>query len=309
MGRADSRKRSHNKRLAKGAAKRQLERMERQRRKRFAGIAVGVVIVFGLAFIGGLFLFGGSEEPSAQARNTPSATATPEPGRQTGTVQPEPGPNTVACGASAPASADEPKPQFDSPGDMKIDPAKTYTATIETSCGTIEVELDPKTAPQTVNSFVFLADQGYFDGTRIHRIDTSIDVLQGGDPTGAGTGGPGYTIPDELTGSESYPPGTLAMANAGPNTGGSQFFLIAGPDGHGLDDQPNYTVFGHVVKGLDVAEQMLRLPISDPKAPPTDISAQEPQDAIYLESVTVDATKAKGTGGGGSGDGNGSGGG
>ena len=149
---------------------------------------------------------------------------------------------------------------------MKIDQKATYTATMVTSCGTIVIELDAKRAPQTVNSFVFLANKGYFDGQYFHRLDTSIDVIQGGDPSGTGGDGPGYAIPDELTGKFTYTPGTLAMANAGANTGGSQFFIITGPEGTNLDGNPNYTIFGKVVEGLDVAQKIQALPILDPNA-------------------------------------------
>jgi len=131
---------------------------------------------------------------------------------------------------------------------------------------------------------VFLAQEGYFDGQRIHRLDTSIDVIQGGDPTGTGTGGPGYSIPDELSGDESYGPGVLAMANAGPDTGGSQFFLITGDAGHNLDANPAYTIFGMVVEGLDVAKRIQELPIQDPSA---GIEGQQPKQSVYIEKVTI----------------------
>lgn len=116
-------------------------------------------------------------------------------------------------------------------------------ATIATSAGDLVVTLDADTAPCTVNSFLSLAKQAYFDGTTCHRLTTQgIFVLQCGDPTGTGTGGPGYSFPDELKGTETYPAGTLAMANAGPNTNGSQFFIV-------YADTPlpaEYTVFGHL---------------------------------------------------------------
>ena len=165
---------------------------------------------------------------------------------------------------------------------------KTYTAEMQTSCGTITIELLADQAPQTVNSFVFLAEQGYFDGQRFHRLDTSIDVIQGGDPTATGSGGPGYSIPDELTGKESYGAGVLAMANAGPNTGGSQFFIITGDKGHNLDANPNYTIFGMVTDGLDVAKTIQALPIQDPNAAASgDLSGQQPAEAVYIEKVTI----------------------
>ncbi|HYY09056.1 MAG TPA: peptidylprolyl isomerase, partial [Actinomycetota bacterium] len=194
----------------------------------------------------------------------------------------------VACGAQAPPQADKPKPQFAGPPPRKIDTKATYRATMVTSCGTLVIELDAKRAPQTVNSFVFLAEKGYFDGQYFHRLDTSIDVIQGGDPTGTGQGGPGYAIPDELKGDEKYTPGTLAMANAGPNTGGSQFFIITGPAGANLNSAPNYTIFGHIVKGLDVAKRIQQLPIVDPEAAANgDLSGQRPKEAVYLERVTI----------------------
>jgi cyclophilin family peptidyl-prolyl cis-trans isomerase len=106
--------------------------------------------------------------------------------------------------------------------------------------------------------------------------------IQGGDPTGTGEGRPGYTIPDELTGNESYDPGVVAMANAGPNTGGSQFFIVYGPKGHGL--APNYTIFGRVVKGLGVVKRIAKIPVADPSAGP---AGQQPSKTVYIDAVTI----------------------
>jgi len=288
-------KRSRERQLAKLAARRQAERdAQRRRRERVLGV-IGAVIAVILVIAAGTILFGGGDgSAAASPSSSPTPSASPssqaKPGKQTGTVDPQPAPQVVACGAEAPAGAGKPKPQFAGPPPMKIDPAKTYTATMVTSCGTIVIELDPKTAPQTVNSFVFLANHRFFDGQYFHRIDTSIDVLQGGDPLGTGTGGPGYSIPDELQGGEQYGPGVLAMANAGANTGGSQFFIITGKNGHNLDAQPNYTIFGHIVRGLDVAQRMQQLPIADPAAAAQgDLTGQAPKQAIYIDSVTIAA--------------------
>lgn len=254
--------------------------------------------------LGAFLLFtGGDETPPAATgetagdRDQTGATgatgvtgatgATGEPGVRTGTVQPEPGPEEVACGGQVPKGALRPKPQFSAP-EQVLEEGVSYEAVIETSCGDIVIVLLADEAPETVNSFVFLARQGYFDGQRIHRIDTSIDVLQGGDPTGTGTGGPGYTIPDELTGEESYGPGVFAMANAGPGTGGSQFFIITGEDGHALDGQGLWTIFGTVTDGLDVAQEIQQLPVQDPDAAAAgDLSGQQPAQAVYLERVTI----------------------
>jgi cyclophilin family peptidyl-prolyl cis-trans isomerase len=288
-------KRSRDRHLAKLAAQRQAERSAAlRRRNRLVGLIAGVIAV--VVAIVGLGLILGSGGTTTGASATPSASPTPSPspsaapGTKTGTVTPTAATENgaVACSAQAPPEAGEPKPQFAGPPPMKIDVKATYRATMVTSCGTIVIELDAKRAPETVNSFVFLADKGYFDGQYFHRLDTSIDVIQGGDPTGTGQGGPGYAIPDELKGDEKYTPGTLAMANAGPDTGGSQFFIITGPAGANLNSAPNYTIFGHIVKGLDVAKRIQQLPIVDPEAAAGgDLSGQRPKEAVYLERVTI----------------------
>ena len=164
--------------------------------------------------------------------------------------------------------------RFDAPPPMIIDPAKTYGATMVTSMGTLEIALDPLAAPKTVNSFVFLARWHYFDGIVFHRIIPGF-VLQGGDPTGSGSGGPGYRFEDELPKAGRYELGSLAMANAGPNTNGSQFFVISGPDGVRLP--PLYTLFGKVVKGLDVVAA-----INDVGSP-----SGKPRERVVIESVTI----------------------
>ncbi len=150
-----------------------------------------------------------------------------------------------------PDGSSEQRQHFKSAPPMIINTAKTYTATMVTSKGTMEILLDALGAPQTVNSFVFLARWHYYDGIVFHRVIPGF-VLQGGDPTGTGTGGPGYRFNDELPKPGRYEVGSLAMANAGPHTNGSQFFVISGPDGVRLP--PLYAHFGKVVKGLDVIE-------------------------------------------------------
>jgi cyclophilin family peptidyl-prolyl cis-trans isomerase len=289
-------KRTRDRQLAKLAARRQAERRAAARRRNLiVGGAVGVVAV-GVVAIGlGVLLGGGDGSAAPTSAPTPSASPSAEPGTRTGTVTPRP-PNEsgeVACGAEAPPEAGRPKPMFAGPPPMTIDRKADHKATLVTSCGTIVIRLDTKAAPRTVNSFVFLAEHGYFDGQYFHRLDTSIDVIQGGDPEGTGSGGPGYAIPDELGERPTYPPGTVAMANAGPNTGGSQFFIVAGPDGRNLNATPNYTVFGRVVRGFDVAERILALPIRDPEAAAAgDLSGQRPTEAVYVERVTVRARGA-----------------
>jgi len=143
--------------------------------------------------------------------------------------------------------------RFDAPPPMCIDPAHRYSATMETSKGTLVIALDAVSAPKTVNNFVFLARYHYFDGIVFHRIIPGF-VVQGGDPEGSGRGGPGYRFEDELPQSGRYQIGSLAMANAGPDTNGSQFFIISGPDGARLP--PQYSLFGEVVSGGEVVQAL-----------------------------------------------------
>lgn len=145
------------------------------------------------------------------------------------------------------------KQQWNSPPAMQIDPAKSYNVTMETTKGTIEIELYPAHAPQTVNNFVFLANEGFYDGVLFHRVIKGF-MLQGGDPTGSGSGGPGYKFRDETMGNPlTHQRGVLSMANAGPNTNGSQFFIVYAPQSH-LDGK--HTVFGKVTSGMDVADKI-----------------------------------------------------
>jgi peptidyl-prolyl cis-trans isomerase B (cyclophilin B) len=139
--------------------------------------------------------------------------------------------------------------KWNSPPAMQIDPKKNYKVTMETNKGTIELELYPQHAPKTVNNFVFLAEEGFYDNVKFHRVISNF-MVQGGDPTGSGSGGPGYRFEDETRGNPlRHETGVISMANAGPNTNGSQFFITHSPQGH-LDGK--HTVFGKVVKGQDV---------------------------------------------------------
>ncbi len=154
--------------------------------------------------------------------------------------------------------------QYPAPPAMSIDPKKRYTASVKTDQGDFVIELYADKAPLTVNNFVFLARDGYYDGVTFHRVIKGF-MAQGGDPTGTGTGGPGYKFKDEFHPSLKHSgPGILSMANAGPNTNGSQFFITHGPTPH-LDGR--HSVFGKVTQGLDV---VLAIPERDPgraKAP------------------------------------------
>src|SRR6187551_364124 len=144
--------------------------------------------------------------------------------------------------------------KYASPPEMTIDPARKYTATIDTTAGTMTAELFPTEAPNTVNNFVFLARDGFYDGVIFHRVIKGF-MIQGGDPTGTGTGGPGYKFRDEPV-NRRYERGILAMANAGPNTNGSQFFIMHA--NYGLP--PNYTIFGRLTGGEDVLDSIATAP-------------------------------------------------
>ncbi len=168
----------------------------------------------------------------------------------------------------------ERRTSFDAEPPMCIDPAKRYAATIVTSKGEMVVALDPIAAPKTVNSFVFLARYHFYDGLTFHRIIPGF-VLQGGCPQGTGTGGPGYRFADELPAGGRYQIGSLAMANAGPDTNGSQFFVISGNDGAGLP--PAYALFGAVVKGGDVVTAIDAL----------GTRSGTPSETVTIESITI----------------------
>jgi cyclophilin family peptidyl-prolyl cis-trans isomerase len=157
---------------------------------------------------------------------------------------------------------------------MCIDPAKTYTATMVTSKGTMTIALDPIGAPKTVNNFVVLARYHYYDGVGFHRVIPGF-MLQGGDPDGTGRGGPGYRFDDELPKPGRYEVGSLAMANAGPNTNGSQFFIVSGSSGVGLP--PQYSLFGKVVAGLDVVAAIDAV----------GSAGGAPKEKVTIESVTI----------------------
>jgi len=144
-----------------------------------------------------------------------------------------------------------PAKQYNSQPAMVIDASKTYLVTMETSKGSIEIELYPEHAPVTVNNFVFLTQEGYYDGIKFHRVIANF-MVQGGDPTGTGRGGPGYKFADETYGNPlKHDKGVLSMANSGPNTNGSQFFITHAPQPH-LNGK--HTVFGKVTQGKDVVD-------------------------------------------------------
>jgi peptidylprolyl isomerase len=180
----------------------------------------------------------------------------------------------MATPCPAPDGSSPKQQTFDGPPPMCIDPEKRYSAEMVTSHGTLTIALDPIGAPNTVNNFVFLARYHYFDGVIFHRIINGF-VLQGGDPTGTGRGGPGYRFDDELPKAGRYELGSLAMANAGPHTNGSQFFVISGPQGIRLP--PQYALFGKVVSGLDIVAKIDAI----------GTGSGTPKEKVTIESVTI----------------------
>lgn len=243
-----------------------------------------VVIVLGINS-----LLGGDDEATTTTSTSTTTTSTPptttSTAAATSDVQIPAGYDDyrtlpVACGGTLPDPVDP--MTFDAPEDQGINPSDRVVATIVTSCGDIVLELDPAAAPETVNSFVFLARQGYFAGQAFHRIVEGF-MLQGGDPTATGTGNPGYLLPDELASAVSpYPKGTLAMGNSGvPGSAGSQFFIM-------FEDYPlgpSYSVFGKTVDSdatMDAIEAL-----------PKEFRGGElsvPMEGLFIERIDVEVT-------------------
>ncbi len=224
-------KKSHRKQVARAKAKREQNRFERR-------AARNRMIILIMAVLMGLSLFA---IPLTQWLAGRGEASVPEP---------------EDTDPLAELDDLEPAP-YDEPFELTIDPAADYTAVIATDAGDITLQLHAAEAPNTVNNLVNLAQDDYFDGIIFHRVIDGF-VIQGGDPTGTGMGGPGYRIDDELELAQQiaeehggYPRGTLAMANSGPNTNGSQFFIV---QGEVVPLEPNFTIFGEVVDGMDVVD-------------------------------------------------------
>lgn len=212
-------------------------------------------------------------------------------------------PGDSAPGESAPGdgASDDDKPwlgetihlepiekTYDAPPPMTIDAAKAYFATIKTTEGDIRVELFSQDAPVTANNFIFLAREDFYDGVKFHRIIKPF-MIQTGDPLGNGMGGPGYQFQDELPPKRSYEPGIVAMANAGPNTNGSQFFICTGPQCQALDQVPNYTQFGRVIEGMDVVEAIASVPVTaDPFG-----EMSRPTEDVNINDVIIETKEKK----------------
>ena len=252
------------------------ERVESVKRRtlRWGGVVVGgIAVVVIIAAIGGAF-----------SGDDTASTTTVEPTDSTDT---DPGTNNTATDAEWPGDPADcppadgsatPQRSFDTYPPKCITDGAEYTAEIVTNKGSLTVRLDAEKAPKAVNSFVTLARYSYFDATECHRIIPGF-VVQCGDPTATGTGGPGYSFEDELPAAGEYRIGSLAMANIGPDTNGSQFFIISGDRGAALP--PNYTLFGEVIEGAD--DTLVAL---DAAGNP-DSNGVPPLEEVIIESVRI----------------------
>jgi len=255
---SDRRERQKQARAAAREAQRKATARRELRRRLTVGLSLGAAVAVGLLLLG-TFASDSEDVPEALEAFRDQPTA---------------------CGAS------QPDPvavlQFDSPINQALRPGSTVTATLETSCGAIVVDLALDEFPQTVNNFVFLARNGYYDGTAFHRIAADF-VIQGGDPTATGAGDPGYSIPDEFPEAGFvYEPGVVAMANAGRGTTGSQFFIVSGDTAASLN--PTFNVLGWVVDGFDVVE---RIDEVSTRRQPGGRERSYPTESVYLDSVTI----------------------
>jgi cyclophilin family peptidyl-prolyl cis-trans isomerase len=249
---SDKRARQRAAREARLAAEAQSQKRRRQIRNSII-IVVIVGVIVGIVFL----VSGGSNTPAPKSSKGGTTTTTAAAKGNDAKLQAQA--NDVAVKAGCPASTKTTvnTQKYPSAPAMSIDPSKTYTATVVTTAGTFDIALDAKTAPTTVNNFVFLANKGYYHCVVFHRVIPQF-MDQTGDPTGSGQGGPGYTIQDEnppkaANPAQQYPLGSVAMANTGqPNSGGSQFFIVSGPQGESL---PNtYALFGSVTSGMSVVD-------------------------------------------------------
>jgi cyclophilin family peptidyl-prolyl cis-trans isomerase len=230
------------------------EARRQKRRRQVRNVIIAVVVLGAIVGIAFAVSAGNNGKKTASSTTTSSTTATKAHDAAL-QVQANKAAAQAGCPASTKSTVNTQK--YASAPAATIDASKTYTATVKTTTGSFVITLDAKTAPQTVNNFVFLAQKGYYHCVIFHRVIPNF-MDQTGDPTGTGQGGPGYTIPDEnpakaANATTQYPLGSVAMANTGqPNSGGSQFFIVAGPQGESL---PNtYALFGQVTSGMNVVD-------------------------------------------------------
>jgi len=270
--------------LARAKAERQQERRtakesQRRRTQQIIGVVVGLAVVIGAVVWFALGRTGDTVADDTSPTPAPTAEPTAQP-----TAPPTPTPTSTGqpvAGCTAPPAVRPDDLRYPEGPDQVIQPGTSYTLDLATNCGPITIATLPEAAPETVNSMVFLAEQGYFDLTACHRLTTEgIFVLQCGDPAGNGTGGPGYAVPDENLppdGAANYPAGTVAMANAGPGTAGSQFFIVYAD----TTLPPAYTIWGEVTAGLDQVQAIAAAGVSGGGAD------GPPAQQVVIEQATV----------------------
>jgi cyclophilin family peptidyl-prolyl cis-trans isomerase len=261
------------------------EAKRQQSRKR---IRNGVIVVAAAGLVVGLvFALSGNNNKTVASQSHVTTTTT---AAQSADAKLQAQANAVAVKAGCPASTKTRvnTQSYSAAPAMTIDTSKTYTADVDTTTGSFVITLDAKTAPQTVNNFVFLADKGFYHCVIFQRVIPQF-MNQTGDPTGTGSGGPGYTIPDEnppkaAAGQPQYPLGSVAMANTGaPHSGGSQWFVVTGPQGESL---PNtYALFGQVTSGMNVVDTINQQGNSSPSA-----NGVPPDVTQRILSVTVSSS-------------------
>ena len=270
----------------------ELARQARNDKRKRTGMYIILIPIVAVAISGIVWLINRGDNGSAATDVTTTtlfATTTVDPNAPTTTTTPLPStiaPAPPVTGATPCPAADGSSPRtvaFAQAPPSCIDKTKTYTATVTTNKGAYTIALDAAAAPLTVNNFVVLARYHYFDSTICHRAIPQFAV-QCGDPSGTGTGGPGYTFADELPAAGSYKVGSIAMANSGPDTNGSQFFIITGANGAAL--APNYTLFGQVTDGLDTTVKALDA-LGNPDSAADGVP---PLEQIVIESVTITET-------------------
>jgi peptidyl-prolyl cis-trans isomerase B (cyclophilin B) len=258
----------------KQAAREAARRRERRRSMVTAAI-VAVVVIVGLGLIGVTLR---QERVAAAEQERALAEMQSEQARLASEEAKALANREVACDATEPENVDAERPTFEAADDV-LEDGVDYQAVIDTSCGEVVVDLAEGEAPETVNAFVFLAQEGFYDGLEIFRNATSIGALQTGSGTNDASGEIGYTLPDELALAEEggYPAGSLAMANSGPDTSGSQFFFVYN-DKFSLD--PAYTRFGTVTEGLDVLERIGGIKTIGQQG-------ESPSEIVYMNSVEI----------------------
>ena len=264
-------------------ARQQARRSQRDRRVRLVSIIVGVCVAVVALGAGGYVAFASNGSKTPVAAATPTATPTPT---AVPTPSASPTPSTVAEPAShcVYTSSGNPARKVGIPPAKPHYKGKAYLATVKTNRGTIVLDLYNNKATCTVNSFLYLASKKYFNNTPCHRLTTTgIYVLQCGDPTGSGSGGPGYKFANENTAGAQYVQGSLAMANAGPGTNGSQFFLVYR---NSTTLPANYSLFGKIVSGLGIIQNVAKAGSDNANG----AGDGHPKEKVTIESVTF--TKA-----------------